>query len=57
MENDRELDAIRQKKIQEFLGAGNRVQSNVNSQVSPLVLTDGNFSEEIGKNRLIMVDF
>lgn len=61
MDNDKELEEIRQRKMEEMLKANSQNGGN-NMDVEsvptkPIELTDSNFSDEISKNKLIMVDF
>ena len=49
---DREMEEIRRRKIEEML---KRVIQPINNK--PITLTESNFSTEINKNRLIVVDF
>jgi thioredoxin 1 len=53
---DPEIEKIQQKKIAEMLKRA-QMQSNSNGLSKPIILTDSNFSAEIAKHDLLVVDF
>lgn len=61
MSDDKEIEEIRQKKLQEMIGAnqqnGGEKMSVETYPTKPIELNEGNFGDEIKKNNLIMVDF
>ena len=61
MDNDKEIEEIRRKKMEEMMKMSNangddkiKVESY---PTKPIELTDSNFSQEIGKNGVMLVDF
>ena len=53
---DPEIEKIQQKKIAEMLKRA-QMQSNSNGLSKPIILNDSNFSAEIAKHDLLVVDF
>ena len=54
--DDSELEAIRQKKMAELQRLA-ATRSAMSALSEPLVLTDGNFSEQVSKYPVMLVDF
>lgn len=59
--SDRELEEIRQRKMQELM-KNNNTRRNENMEVEsyptePIVLTDANFTSELQKHNVMMIDF
>ncbi|MBS7624876.1 thioredoxin [Candidatus Bathyarchaeota archaeon] len=54
MEEDKELEEIRQKKIEELM---RRFSGGQGSTDKPVELTDSNFDDFIKRHRLVVVDF
>jgi thioredoxin 1 len=54
-ESDEEIERINRRKMEEILKS--RAQTKEEPTGSPVVLTDADFSSEIGKHELMVVDF
>ncbi|HKJ96964.1 MAG TPA: thioredoxin [Thermoplasmataceae archaeon] len=61
MDTDKEIEAIRQRKMEEMMKMNDQNRDDkieVESYpTKPIELTDSNFSQEIGKNSVMLVDF